>query len=127
MRVSWAIGTVALLTASGAVAKHDSAAELADALKGRTAEAPVRCVNLRTASGLKVIGTSTVVVRVGSLLYRNDPAGGCPAQTMNIRPTTGSDTAKLCAGDILNMVDFERGDAVGGCRLGEWTPYRRDK
>lgn len=107
-------------------AKKGPEAELAKALEGRVAEAPVRCIDVRSAYGMKIIGTTTVVARSQSgLTYRNDPAGGCPAQKVGLLLVTNLNYAKLCEGDVVGLVHSETGDQKGACRLGKWTPYRR--
>ncbi len=118
-----------LLCASGvAEARLDPQADLEREFAGRVAEAPVRCIALRQVRGLRIIGTTTVIAKRGSgLTYRNDPPGGCPAQTMSLRIFTGTDALQLCTGDTVTLIDFEQDHVAGGCRIGMWTPYRRPK
>lgn len=116
----------AILLPAGAQAAKDPRAQLSKIFDGRTAEAPVRCVDMRQMRGLQIIDTTTVIANIGDrLYYRNDPIGGCPAQTLRTRPVTAPLSAGLCVGDIVSLVDIDRGDPVGGCTLRMWTPYRR--
>lgn len=101
-------------------------AELAGTLKGRTAGKPVTCVNLRDVRSTRTIGDRTLIYEVSSsLVYRNDPAGGCPASAAGRTLVTRTPSTQLCRGDIVRVVDLTAGFDVGTCVLGDFTPYRK--
>ncbi len=100
--------------------------DLAAATQGRTAGAPVDCVNLRDLGDNRSIGEGAVLFRTttSGTIYVNRPAGGCPdleGRTMVVRtPST-----RLCRGDIVNVVDPVSRSSFGSCALGDFTPYTR--
>ena len=103
-------------------------AELADALKDKTAGKPVTCVNLRDIRSTKTIGDRTLIYEVSSrLAYRNDPEGGCPASAAGRTLITRTPSTQLCRGDIVRVVDLTAGFDVGTCLLGDFTPYTRSR
>ena len=106
-------------------AADDPKADLEKELADRTAGEPVRCIDLRAVRGLRVIGTSTVIAKRGhKITYRNDPAGGCPAQRFGTTIFAASDKGqRLCVGDAITLIRIETDDIVGACQLGMWTPY----
>ncbi|MBA3675997.1 MAG: hypothetical protein H0W74_01155 [Sphingosinicella sp.] len=101
--------------------------DLAEALRGRTAEATVSCIDQRNAGGNRSIGEGIVLFgdRGDKIIYVNRPAAGCPiidsSRALVIRTTSN----RLCRGDIASVVDPGNGFGYGGCTLGEFTPYRR--
>ncbi len=113
---------------AAAARRHANAeAELADALKGKTPGKPVSCVNLRDIRSTKTIGDRTLIYGVNSrLIYRNDPAGGCPASGAGRTLVTRTPSNQLCRGDIVRVVDLTAGFDVGSCALGDFTPYRSE-
>ncbi|HTI31910.1 MAG TPA: hypothetical protein VL405_07230 [Sphingomonas sp.] len=117
-----------LALASPGHAKKDPQAEIAEALKDKAPAGEERCLSLRSAANLRIVGTTTVLARNFGTVYRNDPPGGCPALTMRTRILTGNDRdAKLCIGDSLTVVDAETGEPQGACRMAKWQTYKSVK
>jgi len=111
--------------AAGARREAAASAELADALKGKVPGEPVSCINLRDIRSTKTIGDRTLLYEMSSkLVYRNDPAGGCPASAPGRTLVTRTPSTQLCRGDIVRVVDLTAGFDVGSCGLGDFTPYR---
>jgi len=131
---------ISLLLSTGAVALVGSASpqqvthspkaqqELAKALAGRVAGAPVDCIsNFRGRSRMTVIDDWTILFREGDVVYVQSPPGGCsqlgnPTSTLTTR--LGS-TQRLCAGDINQVVEPTSGIFRGSCAFGPFVPYRK--
>jgi len=101
--------------------------ELANALAGRTAQAPVRCLpNYRTTQ-MEVIDDWTILYRAGRTTYVQNPRGGCRGlgnggYTMVNRQYG---TNQLCDGDFSELIDLRTGVRGGACIFGPFTPYTR--
>lgn len=98
-----------------------------DPLAGRTAGAPVDCMDLRSGVGPDVVDPRTILYRESSRrVWRAEIAeGSCPS----LRPLTTLIVevhgTQLCRGDRFRTIDG--GDVVPGpyCRFGRFTPYLR--
>lgn len=101
--------------------------ELAEALKGRTAEATVACIDQRTAGGNKSFGEGVVLFgdRSDKIVYVNRPAAGCPVIDSSRALVIRTTSSRFCRGDIGSVVDPVSGFGYGACTLGDFTPYRR--
>ena len=100
--------------------------ELAEALRGRSAGAPVACVNQRLLRGNRSIGEDAIIFEgAGGTLYVNRPAAGCPSLELGRALITRTPSTRLCAGDIATVFDPVSGIEYGSCGLSEFTPYRR--
>jgi hypothetical protein len=119
--------TAALLVSSTAPAKpgnEKSAEALAKALAGRTAGAPVDCINER--SRMQIIDDQTILFRDRSIIYVQQPIGGCHGLSNNmslIRNAFG--TTRICSGDINRIVDIRTGFGTGACTYSDFVPYRK--
>ena len=108
---------------------HESEADIAEALAGRSAGAPQPCVETRRIRSSRSLGDDAILFEgsTSDLVYLNRPEGGCPGLRMgrSIRMrTTGT---SLCRGDIVTPFDPMSGAEHGGCGLGDFIPYRRDR
>lgn len=100
------------------------AARLAKALDGKVAGKPVSCISLRDIRSTKGYGERTMLYEVNrGLVYRNDPAGGCPMRDDRTIVTRTPGT-QLCRGDIALVRDLTTGFDYGSCVLGDFVPYR---
>jgi hypothetical protein len=101
--------------------------ELAAATEGRTAEAPRNCVSSRELRGNRSAGEGAIIFDGPgrNLIYVNRPAAGCPELRPGLALKTRTPSTQLCAGDIVEVFDTLNGFSMGGCGLGEFTPYRR--
>jgi hypothetical protein len=95
-------------------------------LAGRTAEAPVSCVNSRLLEGNKPYGDDKILFRTknSKLVYLND-TGGCPAMRPSAALRIRTPSTQFCSGDIITFFDPSSGIEYGGCGLGKFTPYRK--
>jgi hypothetical protein len=105
----------------------DEQGELAEALRGRTAEATVACIDQRTAGGNRSIGEGVILFgdRGDSVIHVNRPAAGCPVADDSRALVVRTTSTRLCRGDIVSVVDMQSGFSHGSCALGDFTPYRR--
>ncbi|KQN26885.1 hypothetical protein ASE86_06720 [Sphingomonas sp. Leaf33] len=110
--------------AASAAGGHSDAAELADALKGRTAGAPQRCINASSLEAPRIIG-ETLVYRQGGRLFVTRAEGGCPSLGGDPLLITEIYGGNLCRNDRFRTVP--RGASIPGpyCRFGDFVPYSR--
>ena len=98
-----------LLLVSGAAlaqpGEPDREAELAQVLAGwRPAGPPVRCLNLRRATIVRVVNRTAIVFRLGGALYVMRPSGG--AEFLDRRDAIVSRfTSYMCDGQIIELAD----------------------
>lgn len=104
-----------------------SEAALSTALAGYEPDGPpVACVQMRELGGNKSAGDAIVFSgNVGSRIWVNRPAGGCPDLNMGRALQTRTSQSQLCRGDIATVFDPVGGMTYGGCGLGDFQPYRR--
>ena len=103
---------------------------LAEELQGRVqAGPPQSCVPQRNLRGNESAGEGAIIFRGPSsdLVYVNRPPAGCPeiraGRAIKVRTTQ----TQLCRGDIVEVFDPVSGFGYGGCGLGDFTPYRRQR
>ena len=99
--------------------------QLAAALAGRTAGAPLKCLPRTANGGTDAIGDS-ILFRDGNTTYVSHTGGSCGALSdvgkfLVLEHYGGSDT---CAGDLAKVADSS-GFVAGSCVLGPFVPYRR--
>ena len=98
--------------------------KLAEALEGRVAGEPVKCI--REGSKMRVIDDATIVFRDRGVVYVQLPRGACRGLSNGralVRNSTGS--TRLCAGDINSIVDFSTGLGSDACIYGDFIPYNK--
>ncbi|MEA1072565.1 hypothetical protein SH584_06810 [Sphingomonas sp. LY29] len=100
--------------------------ELADALQGRVAGPPVRCLPNHRTARMEVIDDFTILYRDGRTTYVQNPVGGCRGlsnggYTLVVRQYG---IAQSCEGDINQLIDLRSGSYGGNCQFGPFIPYR---
>ena len=102
-------------------------AKLAAALSGRIAGPAQDCVNERDLGGSESYGGRVILFRgpTDDVVYVNRPPAGCPGLDSGRALRVRTPAARLCRGDIATVFDPVSGTDLGGCSLGEFTPYRR--
>jgi hypothetical protein len=106
----------------------DAQAELARELAGRVAGDPVPCLNQRDIRGNRSVGEAVLLFDgPGDLVYVNRPAGGCPSLDHGRALSTRTMGTRLCRGDLARVFDPTSGIEYGGCSLGDFVPYRRER
>lgn len=94
-------------------------------LAGRTAGPSVACVSLRALGDNRSVDGAIVFGGGTHRLYVNRPSQPCPSLAYGRSLIVPSPTGQLCRGDIARVVDLASGAEIGGCGLGEFTPYDR--
>ncbi len=120
-------GFLVLAAVTGiAAANPRDEANIARMLAGKTAEAPRDCLTPYEANSSSV-HDGLVLFRVNSkLVYRNDMRGcGSLLREDDILQTNLYGTARLCRGDIAQVIDRASHFPKGACAFGEFVPYRR--
>ena len=107
--------------------RGDTQAQLSRALAGYEPDGPpVSCVQMRQLGGNKSAGDAIIFSEnVGSRIWVNRPAGGCPDLNFGRALVTRTTQTQLCRGDIATVLDPVSGSTYGGCGLGDFQPYRR--
>ena len=128
-----AAGTAALLAACSTAPAQQSrspaaARELADALTGRVAGPPQRCITTYRTTKVTPIDDFTILYDQGSTIYVQSPRGGCPgvgsgSDILVTRQTTN----QLCDGEIAQTVDLTSRVERGGCVFGPFVPYTKPR
>jgi hypothetical protein len=129
-----AVGATGLLmacsTAPAEQARSPRAAkELADALAGRVAGPPQRCISNFPQVEVQVIDDWTILYREGSTVYVQNPQGGCPGIGIGSRTlvTRQVGTSQICQGDINQAVDLHTGIGGAPCVFGPFIPYTKSQ
>jgi hypothetical protein len=123
-----AILIVALPAASSARKERLSdEAQMAKALDGLTPGKPTSCIDLRDARGNESIGNSILFRANRTLIYRNDPRGGCRGSAFTETLVTRTYGSQLCRGDVIRRVDLTSGFEGSACILSDFVPYRKNK
>jgi len=104
-----------------------AAKELADALAGRVAGPPQRCISNFPQVEVQVIDDWTILYREGSTVYVQNPQGGCPGIGIGSRTlvTRQVGTSQMCQGDINQAVDLHTGIGGAPCVFGPFVPYTK--
>ncbi len=101
--------------------------ELAEALAGRVAGAPVRCISNYTTQQMQVIDDWTILFRDGRTVYVQKPRGSCPGLASQSRTlvTRQFGTNQFCDGDINRLVDLQADIGGPSCVFGPFIPYTK--
>ena len=100
--------------------------KLQQELAGRVAGAPMGCIPRHQARDMIVVDDNTILFKRGSVIYRNDPPGGCNGLGGGFNTlVTRSSGSGTCSGDIATVSNTTTGTVVGSCSLGEFVPYTR--
>lgn len=131
-----ALTLAALLLVAGCAAQDRTASqiaargerEFADAVAGRSAGAPQRCIDPRTASGPQLIAPDRLVYRDAGTVWVTR-AEGCPFIDRDAIVIAELFGGQLCRNDRFRTV--QRGTSAGipgpYCRYSDFTPYRRPR
>jgi hypothetical protein len=103
-------------------------ARLAEALAGRTAGGPRNCVRSQELRNSRGAGTNTILFDgPGDLVYVNRARGACPRIESWHAISHRSTTNAMCSGELIRVLDPNSGIEYGGCTLGEFVPWRRNR
>lgn len=108
-------------------AQMETQKELAEALAGRTAGAPLRCIPNYRATQMEVIDDQTIIYRDGRTVYVQRPLSPCNglANRTYTLVTKQYGSNELCHGTINQMVDLHTGMHGGACVFGDFVPYTK--
>ena len=126
--LSAAILLAACSTTPGQQARSPQAEqELAEALAGRVAGPPVKCIPTYRADDMTIIADWTILFKDGSTIYLQNPRGGCPGigASRNILVSRPMPSNQLCSGDIQQLFDPVSRIGGGACVFGDFVPYTR--
>jgi hypothetical protein len=104
---------------------QDREAELARALEGRVAGAPVSCISLRQIRSSRIIPDTAILYEAGNVIYVNRPENGADQLNQWDTMVTRTHTPQLCSVDTITMVDRASQNFTGVVFLGDFVPYRR--
>ena len=104
---------------------QDREEELARALRGRVAEAPVQCIDLHRVRSSRIITDTAILYDAGSVIYVNRPENGADQLNQWDTMVTRTPSTRLCNVDTVTMVDRASHSFTGVVFLGDFVPYRR--
>ena len=101
--------------------------ELAEALEGRTAGEPIRCIRQRDIRSARVYeGTAVLYTLNNGKLYLNRPDSGAQALRENDVMVTDTRTPDLCSMDTVRLFARSTGIFNGFINLGPFVPYEEE-
>jgi hypothetical protein len=104
---------------------QDREAELARAIQGRVAEAPVQCIDLHRVRSSRIINGTAIVYDAGNVIYVNRPENGADQLNQWDTMVTRTPSTRLCNVDTVTMIDRASHSFTGVVFLGDFVPYRR--
>jgi hypothetical protein len=111
---------------AGAAPRLDPEASLAKALNGRTAGAPVDCLNLRDIRSSRIIDRTAILYETnGGTIYLNRPDAGRESLDSWDVLVTRTHMNRLCSIDVVDLYDSGARMRTGAVFLGEFVPYRK--
>ena len=124
-RILTALALLPLAAGAAAADRVSPEAELARAVEGRVAGAPVECIDARRFTSSRIVdGLAIVYSRTGGTVYVNRPdgAGALDDWEALLVRQFGS---RLCRGDVVTIFDPNTMRESGTVVLGEFVPYER--
>ncbi len=114
--------------ASAAGPKPPPEQVLAKMLDGRTAGAPVNCIDSRNIDTVDIVDKTAIVYRLrGGRLYVNQPRIGADALRRDQTLLTRTVGTRLCSFDAVNLLESGGRFDAGFVSLGTFTPYDKPK
>ncbi|VXC85928.1 hypothetical protein [Sphingomonas sp. 8AM] len=124
-----AAALVAAIAAPAQAARSSPDADLARLLKGRVAEAPVRCIPVSPTDGnsVQIISERALAWRIGSRIYVNVPQARAETLDDDDILITEPFGGQLCRNDQVRPLN--RGSRIpkASLLLGNFTPYVRSR
>jgi len=117
----------ALMLSTGvAQAKTDPEARIAKMIEGRTAGAPVNCIQQHQINSTQVIDRTAIVYKMNNgTIYVNRPDSGAKFLNRSDVLVTDTHSPQLCNIDIVRLVDSGTRMPNGSVGLGQFVPYPR--
>ncbi len=106
--------------------RPETEGKLGAVLSGRAAGPAQDCVDGRDL-GSEPYGGRVILFGSPSddVVYVNRPPAACVGLEPGRALRVTTPAARLCRGDVAMVFDPASGTELGGCSLGEFTPYRR--
>lgn len=129
-----AVAILGVLAASSAQAADNNAAKgaekLAKLLEGRTAGAPIDCIETRKIITTEIFTGTAIVYRLrgSQTLYVNKPTVGAETLSSSIQLQTQGSPTLCVSAPLLGMDNGGRGAGPGfngGVTLGAFVPYEK--
>lgn len=117
--------SLALAGASAQASPADHEAELARAVQGRVAGAPVDCIDLSRVHSSHIIPDTAIVYDAGSVIYVNRPRAGADSLDYWDIMVNRLYASQLCSIDAVQLIEQGSHAFSGLVFLGEFVPYRR--
>jgi hypothetical protein len=115
-----------MLSAGSAHAKTDPEARLAKITAGRTAGAPVDCIQQHQISSTEIVNRTAIVYKMNNgTIYVNRPTSGATFLSRSDVLVTDTHSPQLCSIDIVRLVDSSAHMPTGSVGLGPFVPYPR--
>ena len=131
MRAAVSLFLGALLAAGAPAVAGDRAdnrgeAKLAEALAGRTAGAPVKCLSLHNIRSSRIIDRTAILYEgPGNTLYVNRPDSGSESLDSWDVLVTDTHSPQLCNVDVVHLYDSNARMRTGFVFLGDFVPYTK--
>ena len=109
---------------SGLATPAPAADRLTELLKGKTAEAPRRCIFPDRSVQADIIDGTAIVYHDARYTYVGHLKNGCPALREGRRIVTRGAGGELCQNDPVRVVETT-GHDFGFCTFDMFTPYRK--
>lgn len=127
-----ALSAVAILTSCTTAPAEQSRSpraerELADALQGRVAGPPQRCISNFPNTQAQVIDDWTILYDEGATIYVQNPRGGCIGIGTGSRTLVARQvgTSQMCEDDINETINLQTGIGGAPCVFGPFVPYTK--
>lgn len=129
IRLAAAMSISVLAVANVATAERPSPDEqLAKAIDGRIAGAPVKCIRLRDIRSTRIIDRTAIIYdTLGPTIYVNRPTAGAAFLHDDRILVTDTRSSELCSIDIVKLMDPGSKMLSGSVGLGEFVPYTKPK
>lgn len=101
-------------------------ADLAEALAGRTAGRPERCIDSSTSQGIHAIDSANLAYGWGRTVFVNHLGDQCPGLSSLSTIIVEDHRGQYCRGDRIRTI--VPGTTIPGpsCVLSDWIPYTRN-
>ena len=101
-------------------------AQLAKILEGRTAGAPVDCIDLSRVHSTEIVDRTAIVYDAGRTLYVNRPRAGAESLDRGNTMVLNLFDRQLCRIDAIQMYETGVRFFKGSVFLGDFVPYTKD-
>jgi hypothetical protein len=119
------VGSLALVAGPAQAKPADHEAELARAIAGRVAGAPVDCIDIHRVRSSHIIPGIAIVYDTGGVIYVNRPRAGAESMDQWDIMVNRLYSSSLCSIDTVQLIDPGSRMYSGTIFLGEFVPYRR--